>query len=139
MTLVATEARQRVHGLTAWQSAHQDAGTVLGRLWLRRAISQAQKDAGEKYRNKRDAAMRAIKAPLSLQVTNKAGDGGDVVTNDYISWATAVVGEYETLKAALKDIKAEATVELVVILDDEPLDSMLPALREGLDLLAKRL
>jgi len=139
MTLVVQEARQRVHGLTPWQSAHQDAGTVLGRLWLRKAISQAQKAAGDKYLAKHNAAMRAIKAPAGLQVTNKAGDGGEIVTQEYIAWAIGVVGEYETLKAALRDIRADATVDLVVVYDDEPPDSMLPALRDGLDLLAARL
>ena len=139
MTLVATEARQRVYGLTVAQSADEDAGTVLGRMWLRQAISRLQCDAGKKYLEKYEAAMKAIKAPVGLRVTNSAGDGGDTVTEEYVDWATKAVGEYETLKAALEDVRAESSVRYVVILDTDPPDWMLPALHDGLNMLVVKL
>lgn len=139
MDAVAIAARQRVYGLTDWEAGHQDAGTAVGRLWLRKAITRAQMDAADRYFEKHRAYDRARKAPIGLAAGNQAGHDGELVTDDYIDWAIGIVGEVETLIYALKDINAEATVHWVVILGNDPPEFMLPALREGLDCLAKRL
>jgi len=141
MSYVALEARQRINGLSADKAADPHASTALGRLWLSSAITTPMREAGERYLKLHDAAMKAIKAPVGLRVSNMAGDGGDVVTEAYEEWAIKAVAHYEVMKAALQDMGAfyRVTVEAVVIQDSPPPKIVERHLRAGLELLAEKM
>lgn len=142
MSIVGKEARQRVHGLTPWQSSHQDAGTVRGRLWLRDIISRGQLNAADRYSEIYRRMRRAIEAPPCLEVTEPRGrrdwDAPELDREGYAASATAAIGEYEAHRTALEAHGVVSTVELVALWDIEPREDMYGNLRRGLDLLARR-
>ena len=82
------------------------AATVLGRLWLAGDISEPLCDAGERYLEIHNEAMRALKAPMGLAVSGVVGSAGDQVSEDYAAWAQHAVARYETLKDVLRTVGA---------------------------------
>lgn len=90
--------RQRQYGLTPDQAKFPEAETVIGRLWLRSRITEPMRKAGERFLEIHDAAMRAIKAPMGLAKSSAPGTGGDIVTEEYITWAVKAVAVYEVAK-----------------------------------------
>lgn len=60
---VAKEARQRVFGLSAEQSATERAGTVCGRLALQGTITTRQLEASKAYASTYAAYQRAMNSP----------------------------------------------------------------------------
>ena len=98
---VALAARRRVLGLSVELAGHEKAATVLGRLWLAGDIAESLRDAGERYLEIHNEAMRALKAPMGLAVSGVAGSAGDQVSEDYVAWARRAVERYEILKNTL--------------------------------------
>ena len=141
MCKVAIDARQRVYGIPEEQAKHEKAGTVLGRLWLSGAITTEQREAGEKYLELYNAAMRAINAPDGLAVSDSGGSSGDVVTDEYIAWAIKAVERYEVMKAAIHDLSPYAIglVEWVVVNDLGIGLEPMPALQRELNILAAKM
>lgn len=144
--MVAIEARVRHTGLPPDLASHEQAGTALGRLWLRTShlkdddplkITTPMREAGERYLELRNAALRAIKAPIGLAKSGDAGTGGDLVTEDYIEWAIAAVARYEVAKAWLGN--QVGLVESVIIDDRECQPYEVPLLADTLTYLAQRM
>lgn len=136
---VALEARRRVLGLSRDIAGHEKAASVLGRLWLAGRIAEPLRAAGEAYVEIHADAMRALKAPTGLAVNGAVGTAGDAVSADYVAWAKRVVARYEKLKSGLAAAGALSIVESVAIEDRPPPAASMPALIEGLRLLAGRL
>ena len=134
----ALEARQRVYGVSADDAGQPEAGSVLGRLYLAQAIDEAMFEAGKRYHKLQTNAVRALTGPASLAKGGNGGCGGDEISPDWVDWATGVIGKYRAFRAALVDINAMNTVEVVVVHDMVPLPEMLPALTEGLDSLVQK-
>jgi hypothetical protein len=138
--LVATEARQRVYGLSVSQSTHEHAGSAVGRLWLSGAITNAEREAGDRYRELHDKAMKAIKAPVGLAVGGTPGSGGDLVTDEYIDWAIKATAHYRTIQDALQDISCRHAIERLVISDEDcPSAAAASVVRVGLSMLVNKL
>lgn len=141
---VPLEARQRVHGLTPNQAASEHAGTVLGRLWLARAISEAQRDAGYRY----TAIVAAFHKAIWLRKLTAAGDldrggghDGDAdPTPDEVAAFKRARERHRQCRTGMLTCGvplAAMTVETVVIQDMELSERFYPDLRAGLDALAK--
>jgi hypothetical protein len=141
--MVVIAARQRVLGLSKEHAANEKAETALGRLWLAGSISEPMRQAGERYVEIYLNAMRALKAPMGLAVSDSGSGGGDEVTEDYVVWATKAVARYRALKVVLEDLDNEAStariVNAVTLQNTPPPDTWLPALRKGLSLLVVKL
>lgn len=138
--LVALAYRQQQYGLNAEQAAHEKACTVLGRLWLTKKISLPLREAGERYLALKQNARKAIQAPDDLAKTGMKGGGGDIVGEDYISWAIRAVAAYEVARGWLDDIDVRSIVDRVVIENEECGDpGSLSELWKGLAYLAKRM
>lgn len=133
---VAIEARQRIFGLAPEDAATDLAGSALGRLRLSKAITEAMLEAGEKYRILWTDARRALTGPDGLEKGGSPGVGGDIISKDWVDWATRVTGHYRVFSGYLRRIEAINTVECVVCHDMDPAPVMMPALHEGLLLLA---
>jgi hypothetical protein len=137
---VVIEARIR-HGVSEAEAPRQEGGTALGRLWGQKLITTAQKDAGDAYAELHAEAEVYAHAPKGFQRI----DGGPAMDWDckdfdpeaYTQRAIDKIGKRDGLCAALTEAKAEASVFWVAILDCDPPDWMLPALRDGLTLLAR--
>lgn len=137
---VALAGRRRVLGLPEHLADHEKAATVLGRLWLAGEISDGLRDAGERYLEIYQEAMRAITAPIGLAVSDGgSGSSRERVSEDYVAWATRAVARYEVLKAALEAAGTHRLVHAVVV-DDAPVtaDSN-STLFKGLEILKIRL
>jgi len=141
--MVVLEARQRVLGLPKNLAGHEKAETVLGRLWLAKHISEAMRQAGERYHEIYLAAMRALKAPIGLAVSGMGGTSGEEITEDYIVWATKAVARHRAIKVALENLDGEGSVNRivnrVVVENTPPPDEWLLSLRQGLSLLVVKL
>jgi hypothetical protein len=133
---VVLDARQRIFGLSPEDAATDLAGSALGRLRLAGQISEAMLEAGKKYRILWTEAMRALTGPEGLEVGGSPGVGGDIISDDWVSWATRATANYRVAASALGDINAFNTVEYVVVIDEDPVPAMMPALTEGLLILA---
>jgi hypothetical protein len=136
---VVLEARRRVLGLPENLAAHEKAGTVLGRLWLAGEIGDRLLEAGERYLEIHLEAMRAIKAPIGLAVSNAAGAAGDQISEDYVVWAIGAVSRYQVMRAALEATGACPVVHAVVFEDASVSAANLPTLTAGLQILARKL
>lgn len=136
---VALEARRRVFGLSSATAAHEQAATVLGRLWLAGEIGEPLRDAGERFLETRNEAMRALKAPIGLAASGVTGSAGDQVSDDYVAWARRAVSRYEALRTAIEAIGARSVVQRVVVEDQSVPAASLPILIDGLQLLAVEL
>lgn len=143
MDSVAINARQRVFGLSEAQARDQHAETVLGRLWLRGVISEHQREAGYRYREKYLSMKRAIEPPRGFEVSGRSGSPPDWDAPDfdrlaYTDQAIRAIADYEALKVAIG--QCAPIVELVVLRDCE-LDTKLAMrkLTDGLDILVKQL
>jgi hypothetical protein len=137
---VVIEARIR-HGVKPEEAPRQEGGTALGRLWGEKLISLAQKDAGESYAELVALAQRYEQCPRGFERLD--GKGSIDWENElfdreaYAKRAFDAISKRDGLFAALKEAKAEASVYWVCVLDCAPLPWMLPALRDGLTLLAR--
>lgn len=136
---VALEARRRVLGLPENLASHEKAGTFLGRLWLAGAIGASLREAGERYLEIHDEAMRALKAPTGLSVSGTRGSAGDEVSEDYVAWAISAVAQYRILRAALEAAGAARIVHAVVVEDAPVPAASRPMLVTGLKILAGKL
>ena len=65
----ATDARQRVYGVSEEEAPRQEAGTALGRLWGRGEITQAQMEAGLSYAEIHRACVAYEQCPKGLEKT----------------------------------------------------------------------
>jgi hypothetical protein len=147
---VVIEARIR-HGVSPTEAPRQEGGTALGRLWgetkdlkdddPRKIITIAQKDAGESYAELCALAQRYEQCPRGFERVDGRGsvdwDNKHFDREAYTKRAVDALGKRDGLQAALKLAEAEASVFWVAILDCDPPSWMLPALRDGLTLLAK--
>jgi hypothetical protein len=133
---VVLEARQRIYGLPAEDAGQPLAGSALGRLRLAGGISEMMFDAGERYRVLWTEAMRALTGPEGFEKGGSPGVGGDIISDDWVTWATRATANYRVAASALGDINAFNTVEYVVVVDEDPIPEMMAALSEGLLLLA---
>lgn len=146
--LVALAYREKQYGLPPDLAGHEKACTVLGRLWLQsarlkdgdsRKVTTAMREAGERYLALKQNERKALQAPDGLAKTGEGGSGGDIVTEDYIDWATRAVTLYEVAKGWLDDINVRAIVDHVVLADNECDAEALPYLVRGLSHLVKRM
>ena len=138
-TVVAREARQRVYNLTQAQSTHEQAGTAVGRLWLSGAITTAEREAGDRYRELHDRAMKAIKAPVGLAVGAGPSSDGDLVTDEYIDWAIKATAHWRTLQDALQDISCRHAIERLIVSDEDcPSAAAASVVRVGLSMLVNK-
>lgn len=137
---VVIEARIR-HGVSPDEAARQEGGTALGRLWGEKLITLAQKDAGESYAELCTEAAMYEQGPRGFERVEGGArvdwDCRDFDREGYAKRAVDAIGKRDGLQAALVEAKAEASVFWVCVLDCDPPSWMLPALRDGLTLLAK--
>lgn len=119
-----SETRMRLYGLKAEQSKTREAGTVLGRMLLRKVITDNEYAAGERYGEWHACAQRAIHAPDSLVRSNSGSDGGDLVSGEYIDWAIRAVGRWEVAQGWVPE-DARDDIERVCVKDAEPIDEPL--------------
>ena len=99
---VAKEARQRVHGVSAEDSATDMAGTVCGRLALVRSISPAQLEAAKAFAATYAAYQRALgspRPPKAVEISAATGLGGqhDISPEQY----TKAIAAWEKVKKFL--------------------------------------
>lgn len=134
----AWEARQRVYGVSADQASLEEAGSALGRLKLVGVISGPMYEAGNRYHTLQVNAVRALGGPRNTARGGSGGVSGDVISDDWVEWAVGVTSQFRAFSAALAQINAANTVELVVVHDVDPLPVMHPALRDGLGLLVHK-
>lgn len=136
---VALAARRRVLGLPDDLAGHEKASSLLGRLWLAGKITEALREAGERYLEIYMQAMRALTAPIGLAVSDSTGSPRHRVSEDYVEWATRAVARYEVLKAALEAEGAHHIVHAVVVADVPPPPANWPVLIRGLRVLETKL
>lgn len=84
---VAKEARQRVFGVSAADSAGKDAGTVCGRLFLQGTITYRQLQAAEAFSRTHAAYQRAIDSPrppkaVEIGAATGRGESMDVTVEE---------------------------------------------------------
>ena len=134
MNVVVT-ARQRLYGLTPEQCRSQEAGTVLGRLYLAKLISYAEKEAGIRFGEIHAKAKRALQAPdtLARGGGGSAASTGDLVSEDYIDWAMKAVAKWEVAKIWMRAIGSYGGAELLraCVCEQEP--KSVDNLRHALD------
>lgn len=116
-------------------AAMQDAGSILGVLHVQGRITKAMKEAGELVEEYHRDKERATQTPDSL-ATRGAGTGGDLVSNDYISWAIAAVAKWEVAKDWLTTASALKVFEHCVVGRNYPTDEEYGSLYIGLSYLA---
>ena len=129
----AIDARIRHHGLSVAAASDPRAGSVLGRLFLEKRISEPLCEAGEKFYKAHGKMIRATLGPRGLE-TVVPGASGDEASDDYVIWAIAAVGDYRVAKDRLSDDEW-AAVRLTVLEDCEPLNLLM--LKLGLICLAR--
>lgn len=143
--MVMIKARERVFGVRKEDAADPNAGSVLGRLYLAKAITRIMLEAGEEYRRRHRLAMKAIQADDALAISpggNAPGDWQAMELSDreaYADWAVRAVATYRVLKDALRAIDAHNVIERVVIEGGDMPATTLPQLTAGLNLLARTL
>lgn len=135
--VVVFEARRRVLGLPGNLAGHEKAGTALGRLWLVGEIGDRLLEAGERYLEIHREAMRAIKAPIGLAVSNSTGTVSDQISDDYVVWAMSAASRYQVMRAALEAAGVCRVVHAVVIEDASVSAANLQRLTAGLRILAR--
>ncbi len=136
---VALAYRQTVYGLTDEQARDQKACTALGRACLRSYINETEYRAGERYLALQEAELKAIKAPVGLAKAGTPGSGGDLVSEDYITWTIRAIAAYEVAKGWLDDVGLRAIVDAVAIAGTECDAATAAYLKRGLAHLAKRM
>ncbi len=124
--------RMTRYGLTEAQAKDQHAATELGRLWLRGLITEAMRRGGELYLEVYENMLRAIKAPVGLRKATEGGSDGDTASLTYIEWAVGAVAKWNAFR-----LRGWPCLQAVVI-EDQPVGSMLHELRFALTILAKR-
>jgi hypothetical protein len=118
---VALAARHRVYGVPKELCKDQFAGSELGRLYLAGVITSGQREAGQRLLEWHASAMRALQAPDGLAVTDGGSATGDLVTGEYVEWATRAVARWEVAKVWLKAIGSYGAAELLrVCITDRP-------------------
>jgi hypothetical protein len=143
--MVMMQARERKFGVRKEDAADPHAGSVLGRLYLSKAITRIMLEAGEEYRRRHRLAMKAIQADDALAVSpggNAPKDWEAMELSDreaYADWAVRAVATYRVLKDALRAIDAHDVIERVVIEGGDMPATALPKLTAGLSLLARKL
>ena len=143
--IVVMQARERALGVARENAADPHAGSVLGRLYLSKAITRIMLEAGEEYRRRHHLAMKAIQADDALAVSSGGRAPRDweaMETQDreaYADWAVRAVATYRVLKDALRDIDAYEAIQRVVIEGGDLPATSLPRLIAGLNLLARKL
>ena len=103
------------YGLTEEQARHEKAGSPLGRMWLKKAISEAEREAGERLVEWHGKAQAAIMSPDSLVRKTGGGSSGEEVGEDYIEWAIKAVSRWSVAKGWLTDRMCYAPFSRVVI------------------------
>jgi hypothetical protein len=143
--MVMMQARERMFGVRKEDVADPYAGSVLGRLYLAKAITRIMLEAGEEYRRRHRLAMKAIQADDALAVSpsgNAPKEWEAMELSDreaYAEWAVRAVATYRVLKDALRAIDAHEAIERVVIEGGDMPATALPRLTAGLSLLARKL
>jgi hypothetical protein len=143
--MVLLQARERMFGVRKEDAADPNAGSVLGRLHLAKAITRIMLEAGEEYRRRHRLAMKAIHADDALAVSpggNAPRDWEAMELSDreaYADWAVRAVATYRVLKDALRAVDAYEVIERVVIEGGDMPTTALPRLTAGLNLLARKL
>jgi hypothetical protein len=143
--MVMIKARERMFGVGTEDAADPNAGSMLGRLYLAKAITRIMLEAGEEYRRRHRLAMKAIQADDALAVS----PGGDAPRDweamelsdreAYADWAVRAVATYRVLKDALRALDVHDVIERVVIEGGDMPATALPQLTAGLNLLARKL
>jgi hypothetical protein len=128
----AVAYRMAHYGLSEAQAKDQHAATELGRLWLSGAISEAMREAGERYLAIHEEMLRAIKAPVGLRKATEGGSDGDMASLEYVEWAIGAVAKWKAFQ-----LRGWPCLDRVV-LADEPAGEMLGELRVALRILARR-
>ena len=139
----ATDARQRVYGVSEEEAPRQEAGTALGRLWRRGEITQAQMEAGLSYAEIHRACVAYEQCPKGLEKTEGGGsqdwDSPDFDAEAYTERAVSAIARYHALRVALEREELASPVFLVAIKDIDPLSTLVPAVSKGLGILAHNL
>lgn len=136
--MTAAIARMRHHGVKLEDALLGDAGTVQGRLWLSGAITYAEREAATQAYDRHAKMQRAIHAPDSL-MTGGSGGGGDLVTDDYVDWATRACADWDVVRWWLVDKAAYVVFDVCILNQSNPSPIELPCLKRGLSYVAKRL
>jgi hypothetical protein len=143
--MVMMQARERVLGVRKEDAADPHAASVLGRLYLSKAITRIMLEAGEEYRRRHRLAMKAIHADDTLAVSPDGSAPKDWEAMElsdreaYADWAVRAVATYRVLKDALRAIDAHEVIERVVVEGGDMPATALPRLTAGLELLARKL
>jgi hypothetical protein len=140
---VATEARQRLFGLTAEESIQPEWGSALGRLLKWGEITREQFEAGARYRQlrfdvDREAGIKPL--PSGSDVQRQSGhDSRDGTDQNYVDWSRGVRTRYQRCLEALRgcgDPYAFWALEWAVV-GDKDVGVFKGALRVGLNVVGK--
>lgn len=142
---VGLEARMRLFKVEAKESRNQMAGSFIGRLCLQRVISRPQYEAAITYAIEREAYLRAV-APAQggeprafnpnathgrSHYENEARTQQDVAR--YRAAYAVIVEAWRQLRGQGKLL---AAVQCLIV-DDQPVESLVPDLRQALNALVK--
>lgn len=139
---VAIKYRQSVLGVSAKDVMDQKAATLLGRLCLQGAISNAQWQAGEDWHKLADTMSQLTNAPRGFKTAAAAGAG--VMTDDEAArrWE-ALKDRFDAANAAIEDHapveerRARFIAMRTIIVDQIDQPQMHGALRTALNGLVK--
>lgn len=145
MQQAAYEARQRVFRLTESQARAMPETTVLGRYRAMGELSMRQYEAGARYAGivrDYDAAMLVKGLPKAGDLDRGHGhDNGDGTDPDYVADFRTSVRRFDECEAALEAAKIEDKMAKAVVnaiaLSDQDAPHFIPALRIGLNHLAR--
>lgn len=137
--VVALEARRRIWGLTEKEAKDQMAATFIGRLRLRRDLSEEQYNGALNAISLRNAYLRAIKAPGAKY--DGAGEAPD--EDAYEDWASRTVAAYNAMRKGIQEAQNETRTDNywaaldLVIYQDQPLEHMVGTVRSLCNFLAR--
>jgi hypothetical protein len=143
------QARERLHGASLGKShiGAPEAGSAIGRAFLRREISTAQHTAARRF----EEVTRAYHRAVGAQGVGSAGDlervhgydGGDGDEEGYVERCNAARRAYQDMRRALMDVSGDARDGFVFmalegwILEDIEMHDLLPSARIGLNALVR--
>ncbi|ORE90208.1 hypothetical protein ATO13_23271 [Stappia sp. 22II-S9-Z10] len=134
-------ARARVFGLTPAQARLPQAGTALGRMYVRGTISLDQYLAGELIRDRAIEARRALdmktvrqnEGRAELSTAEPPRRGADEVSESYEKWAQGALQRFDEVREVLREVCREErstapskAVSAVVLDDRDTVDAAAP-------------
>lgn len=125
----------RHHGVTIDEAKTQIAGSPFGILYLKGALNENLREAGERMLRLHTAMQKAFCSPNSLAVSSGRGSGHDTVSEAYVQKALRDIHLFLQAKEAIG--RLFRLWELVALHNASVSDDDMVALREGLSRLSR--